>query len=370
MKWLVSSIAAALATLAAVCVALADSYPLLVSELEIELDAARRYRADPPLSRLHDLSTDTKADLALQFDPYLAVRSRLRLDTSKEATGSRAFGDESLFVEELHLSYERAWYGFLVGKFNPHFGTAWDAAPGVFGSDFAQDYEITEGIGAAASATWETSGWGNHKLVGGMFFADRTPLANTLFARPRSGADDVIRPGRRRLGDGGVANTRAPGSFSLTLEGEEIPVLNGFTYHLGLMRRAAGSGDQRDEWGYVVGLRRDWPVAAGLKLAPLVEYVLLDGAAGQHQRIHYLTTAAELTWTKWLLSLSHTSRIIDEPADGSGPRGNDFHDRLLTTSIGYAFHADLVLSGGWKRERIESLTSQTVGLKLTYNLRN
>lgn len=33
-----------------------------------------------------------------------------------------------------------------TGKLNPGFGIAWDKAPGIYGTDLAEDYEISERI--------------------------------------------------------------------------------------------------------------------------------------------------------------------------------------------------------------------------------
>ena len=59
----------------------------------------------------------------------------------------RFLEDHGLYAEELFVNYETGHFAGYAGKFNPSFGTAWDLAPGIFGTDLAEDYEITERIG-------------------------------------------------------------------------------------------------------------------------------------------------------------------------------------------------------------------------------
>jgi hypothetical protein len=40
-----------------------------------------------------------------------------------------------------------------TGKLNPGFGVAWDKAPGIYGTDLAEDYEISERISVVG--TWQ-----------------------------------------------------------------------------------------------------------------------------------------------------------------------------------------------------------------------
>ena len=66
------------------------------------------------------------------------------------------FDNEGLFIEEIKLNYQNGAFGAFAGKFNPGFGIAWDYGRGIWGEDFAEDYEITEKIGFGGSYAFET----------------------------------------------------------------------------------------------------------------------------------------------------------------------------------------------------------------------
>ena len=63
----------------------------------------------------------------------------------------RVFDDLGLFVEVLTLDYETAAVHLSGGKMAVNFGTAWDATPGVYGTDLAEEHEMAENIGLLAS---------------------------------------------------------------------------------------------------------------------------------------------------------------------------------------------------------------------------
>ena len=92
----------------------------------------------------------------------------------REPNESNFFDNEGIFIEEIKLNYERGAWGAFAGKFNPGFGIAWDYGRGIWGEDFAEDYEITERLGFGASYTFDTETYGSHTLTASTFFADTT----------------------------------------------------------------------------------------------------------------------------------------------------------------------------------------------------
>ena len=66
---------------------------------------------------------------------------------------NRAFEDIGLYIEELFVEYSADSFGARAGKLNAEFGIAWDRAAGVYGTDIAEDYEISERIGL--SGDWK-----------------------------------------------------------------------------------------------------------------------------------------------------------------------------------------------------------------------
>jgi hypothetical protein len=76
----------------------------------------------------------------------------------------RWFDDEGFFVETLFLRWEWDRFSLHAGKFNPAFGFAWGLAPGIYGVDFAEDYEITERIGFGGTIEFGDAAVGRHRL--------------------------------------------------------------------------------------------------------------------------------------------------------------------------------------------------------------
>jgi hypothetical protein len=155
-------------------------------------------------------------------------------------------------------------------------------APGIYGADFAEDYELTERIGFGGSLTGGNDDYGFHTLSSNLFFLDTTFLSKSAFTNR----------GRTRKSDGGVSNTESLESFSVTLDGADMPFLPGLGYTLGVERQEGGKGDPKDELGFVAGLYGAFDVTSETTLEPILEYVYLDNAEGQHQDRQYITVGS------------------------------------------------------------------------------
>src|SRR3546814_10831198 len=58
------------------------------------------------------------------------------------------FEDHGLYAEDLFGEYDAVGrFAVRAGKFGQKFGIAWDVAPGIWGTDLAEDYELAEQIG-------------------------------------------------------------------------------------------------------------------------------------------------------------------------------------------------------------------------------
>ena len=122
--------------------------------------------------------------MAIRLTPRLLLVLEPVLESLSEgaasASNDRNFGDLGLSVETFFLTYNAEEHGLFVGKFNPLFGRAWDLAAGLYGSDFAEDYEITERLGIGGYFDLSPS-LGINRLSASMFLADTTLLSETAF---------------------------------------------------------------------------------------------------------------------------------------------------------------------------------------------
>ncbi len=331
----------------------AASYPRLAVDIPIEIQNDGTYDSEDRDQERNDLFTDTEPEVTLEVLPGLSLRAHFVLEPVRdpEPREDRFFEDHGLFVEDLVAAYESERFSAFGGKFTPNFGVAWDAAPGIYGTDFAEDgYEFSERIGFGGGVTVGNERAGEHTLSASTFFLDTSVLSRSLF-RGRGEVD---------LADGGVSNTEDFSSFAVALDGGGMAALPGLAYHLAFIRQAGGRGDAEDERGVAVAATRPFPLGGELTAEPLVEYVRFfdaDGVPGRDRE--FLTTSVRLGWRRWNLTLSRTGR----DTDGGGV---DDSDNLFQISAGYEFAFGLTADLGWRRLSEENVTSETVGALLTY----
>ena len=77
----------------------------------------------------------------------------------------RLFKDLAGYAEEIYVQYEGGPVRLFTGKFNPTFGQAWAKAPSVYGTDFAEGYQLTERIDLGGAVSAESEGLGKHNAT-------------------------------------------------------------------------------------------------------------------------------------------------------------------------------------------------------------
>ena len=331
-----------------------ESYPRISGEVLVEIQNDWTYDSDDRDAELNDLFTTTEPVLIGHLVPGLSilVHGVLEPIEDPEARDDRAFDDHGFFIEDFYLQYESDFFSLKGGKFTPEFGLAWDLAPGVYGTDFAEDtYEFSERIGIGGSLTLRSDHLGEHVISASTFFLDTSFLAHSLL----DGRDEVNRS------DGGVSNTEDFSSFALAVHGQ-IPALPNFHYHIGAIHQEDGRGDETGEGGFVVAGEFTAEIQE-LSAVPFVEYVYFDdadGVAGATRDL--LTTSLALYWRGWNLALSRTGRDTNLPDEA------ETDDELFQVSAGYEFEFGLTLDAGWRVAEEEDIDSEILGILATYTL--
>ncbi len=324
-------------------------------EMHIELHNDWTAHSDDPDNERNDANTKIETSLEAPITDAFSLKSLLTLETVRDPDPGqdRFFGDEGLYAQELFGEYQKGAFGFRAGKFGQKFGIAWDAAPGIWGTDFAEDYELAEQIGVAADYHFGGKDSGEHTVTLGTFFADTTFLSQSV----------ITGRGRARKSDGGAGNTEDFSSFSLGLEGEKVPVLSGLRYQLAYLHRGVAAPGESAETGYsgTLSVRMS---AGAVDITPLVEYVSFQDRAGTPGTdARYLTTSLGFEMGPWNLALSRTARDTEASA------GADVDDRLFQVSGGYTFENGLGVNLGWKTTREDGVDSDTYGLLVDYTLK-
>jgi hypothetical protein len=330
------------------------SYPYIEGSLDLELGDDFVVESDDASTEINDLYFTGNLAARMHFTPILSLNVGLTLEAVEDPLPfeDRFFGDHGLYMDTLNLQAEYNNFSLLAGKFGPGFGTAWDNTPGVFGTVFAEDYELSEQIGFGLAYTFDAGDAGQHTLGANIFYADNTFLSDSIFTRR----------GQTHVSDGGVGNTGELDNFSVTLDGSEFAALPGFTYHLGYRRLSAGITETADENGFVGGVAKETELSNGMVLGLNGELAYFDnvnGIADDHAL--YATAGLSLTHGPWHGELAGTLRKVEVG-------GVDFDDHIVQASIGYEFENGIDLSAGYAHVREAAVDAHVIGVRLTKSL--
>ncbi len=330
----------------------ADEEPDNIFQLDlvVEHQVDHIFDSGDPDAELTDAFATIEA--AIEFRPvsWFLVHTDITSEPVFDATDDRFFyEDQGTYFETLYGAIEVNGFSVFGGKVNPAFGTAWDVTPGIYGVDFAEDYEITERIGIGGSV--EVGGEaGTFVFTGTTFFADTTFLSESTLTENR---------GRTDLDDGGPSNTESFESFSFTLDGADIAALPGFSFHGGVRFQEPGTGDTEDETGVVFGVIQTIELGEEQTIDLNAEIAHFDNYENGENNRTYFTVGGAYTFGPWNAALAYTRREIDD-----GPVGTNFSDDLFQASVGREIPLGFTLDVGYKYAEEEDVESHFIGALL------
>lgn len=334
----------------------AIGYPYLKGEVSIELHYDNAYKADDPDAEVSDAFTKTEVALGAYFNRYLSLQSTLVFEPVLDPGPGedRFFSDHGLYAEELYAKLDLSSFAVSVGKFNPAFGKAWDVTPGVYGTDLAEDYELTERIGAAIEFTKDGTPIGNLTLTAGAFYADTSELSDSIFTER----------GKLSRSDGGLSNTGNPDSFAIALAGTHLPGLAGVSYNLGFVHQSGSADDIDDQNGVVAGLQVERKLGSvGLELFTEAAYFDYAGdffetgnPAEFVETLWYYTAGAKAKFDKYNVALAYTAR------NSELFNGTEFDDYQIQLSAGMELPEGWTVDAGYKFLEEQNQESHVVGL--------
>ncbi len=280
-------------------------------ELEIGIDAVvSSDAADAELTDVYGV-----ADFALEyaFSDTLRVFAGVTVESVLDPTGDRTLEDMGAYIGELGVAFTLGNTEIAMGKISPAFGMAWDAAPGFYGTAYAEDYELGEMIGVSA-----TSQLGAGTLSAAVFYADSTRLSKSI------GTDR----GRVRVSDGGAGNTGKLNNFALQYDVE----FGATTISAGARYLSAGTGDAKDETGFSLGVVH----AVNDNLSIMGEVARFNGYGGADEDATYATIGASYGNGPFTYNASFTHR--DLSATGT--------DKLVSLGVDYELRGGATLTAG------------------------
>lgn len=318
-----------LAVMAQQAVADVDAPWSIEGELEVGVEAITS--AEDPDAEVRDVFLSIEVEGELELSDRITLFSSLSLESVTDAEDDRAFEDLGLYVGEIGLAFDLDPVTLSVGKISPAFGSAWDTAPGYFGADFAEDYELEEMIGASAAIEL-----GEGELTLSVFYPDDTRLSDSFGTRR----------GRNRADDGDVGNTGRLDNFALQYDHE----FDTTTLHFGLRHLSRGQEDF-DENGAVLGVTQ----AIGENVALIAEVAQFNHWEGSEERARIATLGASFEHGAFTYSAAIGQRhFSDAPTD-----------RLIALGVDYEFDNGMVLSAGFARTTEEEEKTEQIAVSLT-----
>lgn len=335
-------------------------YPYVKGEVTIEVEHDNVFKADDADAETSDTYTSSSLGVGFYFSPVFSVHANLTFEPVLDPGPGqdRFFGDHGLYADELYAKFTFGAAEVTAGKIHPAFGKAWDDTPGLFGTDLAEDYEISERIGVGFSLTREHTAVGKMTFQASTFFTDTTFLSDSAFTSR----------GQTDKDDGGLGNTESPESFTLAVDGEDIPGLPGVSYTLGFVHQAAGENDRDDQNGFLIGLAKEHSFN-NVKLEWIGEAAWFNYGGDLYDtgdpaqfvdHLWYLTLGAQATFNDaYRLSAAYTARNAELF------NGTEFDDDQFTVSAGAKIWRDWWLDAGYKFLEEQNEESHTIGLKLS-----
>jgi len=316
---------------------------------------------DKALDETNRLAARARLTPEIDFGGGLTVEGRISLKPMPQAKRLNrgddvAFGHEGVFVENLYVEYDRDAFEVKAGKINPDYGKAWDYGRGIWGEDFAEDYEINEMIGVGTEYEFKLGALGEHEISAATFFKDTSALSDSA----------LTSRGVTTRASGGAANTEDFSSFVAELEGA-VPPVKGLEYRLGgryLAEQAANQGPKTAaETGALVGATYTATLTDTVGIDVLLEHTHInnfDGTKDDNRTYSDISVVTTL-YKNWNVATSMTLRDIS----GAGASSVS-DDMLVNLTAGYDFGNGLSLDGGYRGTNEARLETHMFGLLLRY----
>ncbi len=329
--------------------------PHVEGALSIEIESDHTFRSDDPDNKITDTYPTVELGVGWMFTPNFSVQGSFKLEPVRDPLPGtdRTFEHIGVYAQELYAQVAFGPARLFAGKFNPSFGHAFDLTPGLYGTVFAEDYELAERIGFGGSLSAGRTPLGELTATASIFKKDTTRLSRSIGTGR----------GQASVQDGGAGNTSDLASFSLALDGSNIAIPGGgLAWHLGYAHQAKGetAADVTNETRMVGGLYGSHRLSESLSLEWLGEVARIESPDGHGpDNLTYYTIGGALTFaTRFNLAIAHTSRTFDFAGD------TYLNDGTTQISAGMEIYDGWTFDVGYKIAKRGEIESQTIGLLL------
>ncbi|MFA5120236.1 hypothetical protein [Zavarzinia sp.] len=356
------------AALLAPAAAFADStYPLINSETTIEIQNDGLVHTNDPAGKTYDdLHMKLEQETGLFLTPEFGIKSQITVEPLMTPEGNRFFANTGAYLEQLYAQYRTSVAGVYAGKFDPLFGRAYDNAPGIYGTDFASDYELTEADGVGGVVNFGNDQLGHYELRGAAFTLDTTFLSESLFTRPTGTNPRTDRPRRFTLDQGGLYNTGSLDNVAFDLSVFGIRALPGLMAYVSFESLGNGTPGASRQTGEAAGLEYTIDLGDDNSLIPRLEVAHFENFDGDPAtNALYSTASVEFDHGPWDVAAIAGDRKYHATEVG----GADYHDHLREISAGYTFEDGPKVELSAATESDNAIANTLIGAKLTWSLR-
>ncbi len=321
-----------------------------VSRARVENTSSRDYQATRSVDEYNyttlqaNLNTDIIYKKNWRFESWFRLDevNQLRNVADANSGDDRAYENLGLYVRELKLGYVDENFSFYAGKFRPHFGMAWSVGRGIWGNQFALNYQQLEKIGLSTYLrAGDLAKTGRYEFGVSFFTNDRKNLDNSLINKRDSDRKNQGLPADTRNLDSYVASLDVAFDFA-----RDEKLFYRFSYQNLAVNSLASTVDSNkigDQKGYSALINYQYPINSNLNLNGLAEYVYLKNVGGNSDITDkYLSSSLVANFFKnWNATLIYNAqqhfhldqngydRNLTEISGGYSFFGNKLFDKLL-----------------------------------------
>lgn len=302
---------------------------------DLEIESETVLKSDNPSAEITDTLATVEAFADYAITDNFGIFAALTIETLTDAVGHRAFEDMGAYLHEIGFRFSALNGEFFIGKVSPVFGAAWDEAAGYHGGHLAEDYELTEMIGALADVDIGDAGM----LSFGIFYRDDTVLSESV-GHKRD---------RNTTAAGGAGNTGELNNATIQWRKDWDST---FAY-VGARYLTAGTGDVDDEKGVVAGVGH----AFNDSLALYGEVASFQNWEGGADDATFVTlNAAYALGAATTLSGTYARRDIDSAGVTD----------LASIGLEYEFQNGITVGGAFAMVDEAGVEDQRVGLNVVF----
>ncbi|BDG71053.1 hypothetical protein [Roseomonas fluvialis] len=278
-------------------------FPQVNAEIDMSMIGVGTTRATNPAQRGTSVFLFGEVAMGLSLTENFSIQGVLATEPIGEGDSTGGFPNDgvigfrrqALFIEQLYAQWKpdqalTLQGGILVAPF----GRGYHDFPGILASVRAHEvYLVDQSLGAAGTWTYvDDPRFGTHDVSAAIFTLDRTFLTGTYLTPRRCCSERYERYNRNTVAQGGPGNNGTFNNFAVALDGDQIPFLPGFSYHLAVISQAPGSDGTAREWRYAAGLRYEHRWNATQSTLVFAEGVQFRNAGGR-PRVEVETLSAD-----------------------------------------------------------------------------